>query len=959
MANKILIKFSKIAMDLTLFTLFSVILVFLASYLYVGPQLPAVETLKDIRLQTPMSVLTEDNQLIAEFGEKRRIPVSYQEIPEKLNQALIATEDRRFYSHGGVDAFGFARSVIQLLTTGRKGGGGSTITMQLARNFFLTFDTTFIRKTKEIFLSWKIERALSKEEILTLYWNKINFSNRAYGVGAAAQVYYGTTIGQLTLPQLAILAGIPKGPTTHNPLSNPEKAFNRRNHVLKRMQLEGYIDEELLNQSITAPLSATYHGSRVTVRAPYLAEMVRRKMIIEFGRDKAYTQGYKVYTTLNSQLQQTSRRSLRQSLVDYDRRHGYRSVERHFDELAPLISVLESSPMTEEITIESSSTENLNSEEVGNKVNLIDFDFKPIDEILGDIPVLGDLIPALVLSITEKSALVLLKKANRLTPIEDRLVTINWSGISWAREFINTSRRGARPRTVSEVLTPADLIRTYKDKEGNWQLTQLPEVSAAFVALKPNDGAIISLVGGFDYDFSKFNNVVQARRQPGSNIKPFIYSAAFEKGYTAATVVNDAPFTKVDASSENIWRPKNSSEVFKGPTRLRNALKSSTNLVSIRLLDDITPKYAVDYLSNLGFDRTRMPAVNSLALGAADFTPLELVSGFAIFANGGYKITPYFIQRIEDSNENIIFEEQPFTVCSECLEEIALKKLTQQSADNPGAINPLLLRADELNKTRLDAENTLFAEINQEQSVESDESGIFDNDTNQPSITKPELDDSSTASEDNNVAVETSTELSNETEHGFVIDSSVALSALPEYVIDEDKIAPRVIPEDNVYLINSMMQDVIHRGTAAPTLRRTGSPLLKRQDLAGKTGTTNEAKDAWFSGYNGDYVATAWVGYSDYSKGLGRNEFGGKAALPIWQKFMEVALKGKPENDLKQPTGLVTAKIDPDTGLLAPAGMRGAIFETFRLRYMPSKLAPTDLVDPFNNEDSTDEESIF
>jgi penicillin-binding protein 1A len=337
MTNNYLIKFSKYAIDLTLFTFFSVILVFLASYLYVGPQLPAVETLKDIRLQTPMSVLTEDHQLIAEFGEKRRIPVSFQEIPEKLNQALIATEDRRFYSHGGVDAFGFARSVIQLLTTGRKGGGGSTITMQLARNFFLTFDTTFIRKTKEIFLSWKIERALSKEEILTLYWNKIGFSNRAYGVGAAAQVYYGTSVDKLTLPQLAILAGIPKGPTTHNPLSNPEKAFNRRNHVLKRMQVEGYIDEQLFNESIAAPLSATYNGSRVTVRAPYLAEMVRRKMIVEFGRDKAYSQGYKVYTTLNSKLQQVSRRSLRQSLVDYDRRHGYRGVERHFDEVESLL----------------------------------------------------------------------------------------------------------------------------------------------------------------------------------------------------------------------------------------------------------------------------------------------------------------------------------------------------------------------------------------------------------------------------------------------------------------------------------------------------------------------------------------------------------------------------------------------------------------------------------------------
>ncbi|RLA02605.1 MAG: hypothetical protein DRQ47_06655 [Gammaproteobacteria bacterium] len=913
MTHKYLIKFLKTAGNLSFFSFFSAILVFLASYLYVGPQLPAVETLKDIRLQTPMSVFTQDQQLFAQYGEKRRIPVSYTDIPDQLNQALIATEDRRFHFHGGVDAFGMARAVVQLISTGRKGGGGSTITMQLARNFFLTFDTTFVRKTKEIFLSWKIERALTKEEILTLYWNKIDFSYRAHGVGAAAQVYYGTSVDKLTLPQLAILAGIPKGPTTHNPLANPEKALNRRNHVLRRMHTEGYIDSEVLDTALNTPLTASYHGRRVTARAPFLAEMVRREMIERFGKENAYTKGYKVFTTIDSKLQNISRQSLRTSLVDYDRRHGFRGVEQHFDEVEQLLLPLNSAQLSQDST-------------TTDIPPTTDIDFQPLDSILNDISVLGDLRPGIVVSLSEKSAQILIKKAQPLSPVEQRLVTIDWKGLSWARPFITESKRGSRPRTASEILSPGDLIRTYQNSNGQWQLGQLPEVTAAFVALKPNDGAITSLVGGFDFSFNKFNNVVQARRQPGSNIKPFIYSAAFEKGYTAASVVNDAPFTKVDASNENIWRPKNSSGKYKGPTRLRNALKSSTNLVSIRLLNDISPRYAVDFLQNLGFDRSNMSAVNSLALGAANFTPLEVAAGFAIFANGGYRVEPYFINRIEDANGNIVFDAEPLTVCNQCVEMLQQKKnARKQTGDN----NSLLEHASELSQSQKEAEAALFAEMGEEQG-------------NLQPVSQPEEIEQGEAPE-----------------QGFVADANQTLILLPEFPVDETNLAPRVIPQDNVFLINSMMQDVIHRGTASPTLRRSKSPLLKRKDLAGKTGTTNEAKDAWFSGYNGDYVATAWVGYSDYSKGLGSNEFGGKAALPIWQGFMEIALYKKPENDLQQPPGLITAKIDPITGLLAPAGMKGAIFEIFRQRYLPTKFAPNELTDPFNEETGQDEESIF
>ncbi len=948
MKRKILTTFTTFIMNLSFFSLLGGIMVFLAMYLYAGSQLPAVETLKDVRLETPMSVYTKDQQLFTQFGEIRRIPLSFKNIPDKLNQALIATEDRRFYDHGGVDAVGFARAVFLLLSTGRMdGGGGSTITMQLARNFFLTFDQTFTRKTKEIFLSWKIERTFTKKEILTLYWNKIEFSNRAHGVGAASQVYYGTTVDKLTLPQLAILAGIPKGPTTHNPLSNPEKAFNRRNHVLKRMNIEGYINQAELEEASSSPLTASYHGPRVTVRAPYLAEMIRREMINRFGKEKAYTAGFKVFTTLDSKLQQVSRRSLRQSLVDYDRRHGFRGVERHFNEAQQLLLTLNQIISLDENT-------EINNLVVDPEMSpQATFDYQPLNSILNDIPILGDLIPALVLSVDEKSVDILLKKTDNQTLISKQLVTIEWPGLSWARPFINESMRGKKPRTASEILKSGDQIRTYQDKEGNWQLAQLPEVSAAFVAIKPQDGAITSLVGGFDFDYSKFNNVIQARRQPGSNIKPFIYSAALEKGYTAATVVNDAPFTKVDANNENIWRPKNSSGNYKGPTRLRKALTSSTNLVSIRLLDDIGPQYAVNYLSNLGFDKERMPAYNSLALGAADFTPLEVAGGFAAFANGGYRIEPYFINRIEDSNGNVVFEQQPLTVCEQC-EKILEKEGRNHQTNQPS--NPLLLHASKLSISYENAEASLLAEIDAE--IDSKIENENPSQEIDGRLFNADIENTNNSDLPQNKPLQNNAiEIKQISE--FQLDSNKPLNFIPRFAIDENFIAPRVMAKDNVFILNSMMQDVIHRGTAAPILRRTKSSLLKRRDLAGKTGTTNEAKDAWFSGYNGDFVATAWVGYSDYQRGLGNNEFGGKAALPIWQGFMEQALVGKPANDLKQPPGLVTAKIDPATGLLAPAGMKGAIFEIFRQRFIPKKLATPDIVDPFNEDVTEDKETIF
>ncbi len=935
MAKKYLLGMVKNAIHLTLFTIIGAFMVFLACYLYVAPQLPAVETLREYKLQTPMSVYSANGELIANFGEKRRIPLAFEEIPDVLNQALIATEDKRFYDHGGVDGIGLLRAVYELVTTGQIGGGGSTITMQLARNFFLSFTQTFTRKTKEIFLSWKIEQSLTKQEILTLYWNKIDFSYRANGIGAAAQVYYGKTVDQLTLPQLAILAGIPKGPTTHNPLANPEKAFSRRNHVLRRMLLENYIDEATYEEAIATPLTASYHGSRITVSAPYLAEMVRSEMVERFGREDAYTAGYKVYTTLDSVLQEAGRQSLRKALVAYDRRHGYRGAEQSFPEVAEFALELNSqlnsmaAPLADGISADdvadSENPESDNDDKSSPQQNNIAFtealltlDFTELEAILQDYRVLGDLQPALVLSVEEQALTVLLKKYDRNTPLHSRVIRVDWNGLEWARPYISENRRGPKPRTASAITQPGDLIRIYQGADNQWQLGQLPAVKAAFVALNPDDGAIKTLVGGFDFNLNKFNNVTQARRQLGSNIKPFIYSAALEKGYTAATVVNDAPFTKVDPTSENIWRPKNDSGNYKGPTRLRDALSRSTNMVSIRLVNDITPGYIVDYLSNIGFDRRNLPKVASIALGSPSFSPLELVTHYASFANGGYQVAPYFIQRVEDANGNVIFDNQPSQVCLTCLEMLAEQKqvdMVESDGDLEAEISP---------------EDLLLAEIAQEQGPDNTNMPATDDVMSSEQMTEADIS---------------------------ILDQMISFE--PALPIDEALIAPRVIAEDNVYILDSMMRDVITRGTAARTLRQSNSPLLQRNDLGGKTGTTNDAKDAWFSGYNGDFVATAWVGNQKYTDpGLGNNEYGGKAALPIWQGFMEAALAGKPDHSVPQPPGLVTAKIDPKTGLLAPAGMRGAIFEIFRQRFIPERTAEVDISNPFEAK-AKEEEDLF
>ncbi len=749
-------------------------LVACATYLYLEQQLPDVEVLKDIQLQVPMRIYSSDNKLIAEFGNKRRIPVPIQQIPKQLINAVLATEDQRFYEHPGVDLFGLMRAAGQLIMTGQKEQGGSTITMQVARNFFLTRRKTYTRKLKEILLAIKIDRELSKDKILELYLNKIYLGNRAYGVGAAAQVYYGKPLAKLTLPQLAMIAGLPKAPSAINPLANPVAAKKRRNHVLERMHEQGYIDFDTYQKALNTPLTAKYHGLSTQVYAPYVAEIIRKELLAQYGK-AAYTHGLNVYTTVNSKLQNAANQALRENLIAYDRRHGYRGPEHNLG--------------------------------IPNAKNRTQWQGS-----LRQIPTINGLQAAAILQLDQQSAQALLA--------DDTVITIPWQGLSWARrELANNKYRGPQPKQASDILQLGDVIRVNETKKGQWQLAQVPQVEGAQVALNPKNGAITALVGGFDFRRSKFDRVTQAMRQPGSNFKPFIYSAALSKGFTLASLINDAPVVLNDSGQEELWRPQNDTRRFYGPTRLRIGLIKSRNLVSIRLLEMIGIPYARNYITRFGFQSDQLPNGLSLALGSGLVTPLEIADGYATFANGGYKVTPFIIDHITDTQGQLVYQIQPTIACETCI------------ADN------------------------------------------------------------STATTKTNSA-------------------------------------PRVITPQNAYLITSALQDVIQAGTGR------AARVLKRSDIAGKTGTTNKQIDAWFSGYNGDIVATSWVGF-DQPRSL--YEYGAQAALPMWIAFMKVALNATPLATLPQPPDIVTMRIDRKTGLPTDASDKDSTFEIFRAQNAPRK----------------------
>jgi len=761
-------------------------------------------------MQIPLRVYTDDYSLISEFGEQRRIPITLGEVPDQMIKAILAAEDDRFYQHPGVDWQGILRAALHLIKTGDKTQGGSTITMQVARNFFLSREKTYLRKLNEIFLALKIEKELSKEEILELYLNKIYLGQRAYGIAAAAQVYYGTDINSLSLPQYAMLAGLPKAPSTTNPVSNPDRAIERRNYVLQRMLEEGFISHEEYLSSINTLNLASLHSPTIEVEAPYAAEMVRQQLLEEYG-DKAYTSGFTVITTIKDRNQNAANHALRKALLEYDERHGYRGAEHHFD-----------------IT-----------NEMGEDA---------WKQLLESFPVISDLYPALIIRVDERTATAYLNGIG--------LINIEWAGLSWARRYISENLRGASPKNASEILQTGDVIRLIENADGQWKLSQIPDIEGALVSMRPIDGAILALVGGFDFFRSKFNRVRQAYRQPGSGFKPFIYSAALEAGYTTASLINDAPVVFDDPGIEDVWRPENYNRKTYGPTRLREALTHSRNLVSIRLLNSISVPFALDYIARFGFEIERLPKNLSLALGSGAVTPWELARAYSVFANGGYLIDPYLIKYIETDDKTIIQETSPVIICRDCNQITDLQ-------------SPVDVNATDYISNK---QNTRYAQ--------------------------------------------------------------------------------QVVDAQNVWIMNSMTRDVIQRGTGQRAME------LKRKDLSGKTGTTNDQRDAWFSGFNSEIVTVTWVGFDKFQP-LGNQETGARAALPMWIEYMRTALEGMPESIMERPPGLVFARIDPRTGKPAAPGSPDAIFEVFSSKNAPEDISKNLSDLPANESDASSIQDIF
>jgi penicillin-binding protein 1A len=782
------------------------------TYLVLEPDLPDVETLRDVQLQVPLRVFSEDGKLIGIFGEKRRIPVKVEDMPDWLKQAFLAGEDARFYEHPGLDYQGITRAVWSLLTTGEKTIGGSTITQQLARNFFLTAEKTWTRKIKEAFLAIKIEQQLEKDEILELYLNKIFLGYRAYGVGAAAEVYYGKSTTQLSLAQCAMIAALPKAPSRINPITSPERALERRDYVLNRMLELAYIDKAQYDSAVNEQDRAYYHGAIAEISAPYVAEMVRVKSLELLG-SRAYTGGYVVYTTISSRLQTAANLAVSNGLEEYDQRHGFRGAEAHVD--------------------------------LADKTHTDDW----ADILMPHRPVSG-LEPGLVIETEEKLALVYLRNG--------QTVALSLDDMLWAAPFINRDRKGRKPKTVEDIMVQGDIIRARLHNDGKWKLGQLPEVESALISLNPSNGDIKALVGGYDFARSKYNRITQGRRQPGSSFKPFIYSAALERGFTVASLVNDAPIVFEDSELERTWKPENFSQKFYGPTRLREAMVNSRNLVSIRLLREIGIEYARDYTERFGFDRNDMPANLSMALGSASLTPLSMARAYAVFANGGYLVTPQFIRRISDPQGNIVFETLPSVICEDCEEEAESESEIQVVEIVEPEFRPLDISSGE-----------------------------------------KKLDDDA------------------------IFGSKEAPSLQTEGML-----AQQVITPQNAYLVRSMMMDVVRRGTGVRAMQ------LGRKDLAGKTGTTNEQRDAWFSGYNDHLVTSVWVGFDNHEP-LGRRELGGRAALPVWMEYMAAALEGLEDKPPVMPEGLAQAKIDPETGMLARLDNQDAIMEIFQAGRLP------------------------
>ncbi len=789
-------------------------LAFLATYYYLKPTLPDVVQLRQLQLQMPLRVYSRDGRLIGQIGEQRRLPVTYAEVPEVVVQAFLAAEDDRFFEHPGVDWMGMTRALFVSAASMEARQGGSTLTQQLVRTTLISKERTLRRKLREIFLSLTLEHELEKKEILELYLNTVFLGQRAYGVAAAAETYFGKPLARLSVAEAALLAGIPQAPSRYNPAASREQAERRRAYVLRRMREVGFISAAQQRAAMEEPITGELHGPRVEVEAPYVAELVRQALFEEYG-GRIYTDGMRVVTTVDSRLQRTADIALRSTLLEYDRRHGYRGPAERA-ELPPV-----------------------ENPEI-------------VEAVLSRHATVGVLLPALVRAVDDRQATVVTRSRGEFS--------LPFEGMAWARPALPGGGVGAAPRRPASVLRRGDVVYILPSGPATAFLAQVPEAQGALVSLDPHDGAIVALTGGFDFYTAAFNRATQARRQPGSAFKPFIYSAALERGYTPASIILDAPvvYEAPEGTDETDWRPANVDSRFYGPTRLRDALARSRNLVSIRLMRAMGVDRTREYVMRFGFPAAHVPADLTAALGTSQLTPLEVTAGFAVFANGGFRVRPYLIERVEDARGEVLMQANPRLACPECQEAAG------QAA--PGVLTGFSAAL----RTRVPGDGR--------------------------SVTRAG-------------------------EVGGSLD------------VPEDQRAAAVVSPANAFIVSDMLRDVIRVGTGQRAL------ALGRNDLSGKTGTTNDRRDAWFAGFNADLVATAWVGF-DQERTLGDLEEGGRTALPMWVYFMREALRDRPEHQQPMPEGVVTARVSATTGEPAGSGDPDAVFEYFLAGHVPGRGTP-------------------
>ena len=827
-------------------------------YIYLDPQIPKAETFRNVEFQTPLRIYASGGELIGEFGERRLIPISIEDVPPQFINAILDTEDKRFYDHNGIDYISLTNDIFQLIgsmvaPTGGKAGGASTITMQLARNVSFTLERKFLRKFKEMLLALKIEQELSKDEILELYINIVPFGKRAYGAEAAALTYYGKSLKDLKLEQLAMLAGIPQRPEAGNPINGPTWALRRRNQVLGRMLSQNSITRAEYDQAVKTPLSAQVYARTLDLPSPYAAEWARQQVQGQFA--DLYTGGYEIYTTLDANMQAAGVAAMRNGLEKYDRGHGYRGPEAVAS--ADIISLINAQFSTKE---DETLAQELEANPNGFQRELV----QPINEEilapLQDIKIFTDLVPAIVTQVGEQEAVAytLDGKAHSIT----RLNSL------WARAYVDVDRRGPPLTSIGEVVAVGDIIRLQKrfsdeTKQASWQLAQLPEIQGALVSLDPESGDVKAMVGGYDFYRNQYNYALQSTRQPGSGFKPFLYSTAIANGVTPADIFLDAPLVFDDKNLESQYRPDNDNNRYNGPTRLREALYRSINLVSMRVLLRVGAGKVLNHVKRFGFDTSSFPRNTQLAIGGGTMTvaPLDMAKAYAVLANGGYLVEPQIIDRIINQNGQVVFANKSPKVCRNCPAE-------KEPAANTAASRRQSLAADPTD-------------------------WLMDNNS---------LED---------------------------LVESIGQTAT------QAKYAPRVLDERNAFIMQSMLRDVVKRGTGRRAL------VLKRNDLAGKTGTTNDAADTWFNGFNSSLVASVWVGFSGQDP-LGSNAYGSNVPLPIWIDFMRAALVDVPEILPSQPAGVVTIKVDPKTGEAVSPSNPNGISEIFLTENAPNAAQSTN-----------------